>query len=78
MGALSDEKDHLIETQKQVIGMLFEIVKRFQSNNDLDQEYFQIIASGRSKDSAGRLAEIKKERDGNAQIIGRLLEQLDD
>ena len=77
MGALSDEKDHLIETQKQVIGMLFEIVKRFQRNSDLDQEYFQIIVSGRSKDSAGRLTEIKKERGDNAQIIGRLLEQLD-
>jgi len=37
-------KDELIEAQKQVIGILFEIIKRLQENNDLDEEYFQIIS----------------------------------
>ena len=37
-------KDELIEAQKQVIGILFEVVKRLQANNDLDDEYFQIIS----------------------------------
>ena len=40
---MSDSKDELIEMQKQVIGILFEVIKRLQSNNDLDEEYFQII-----------------------------------
>ena len=39
-------KDELIEAQKQVIGILFEIIKRLQENNDLDEEYFQIISIG--------------------------------
>ena len=38
-------KDELIEAQKQVIGILFEVIKRLQANNDLDEEYFQIISS---------------------------------
>ena len=38
-------KDELIDAQKQVIGILFEVIKRLQANNDLDEEYFQIIAS---------------------------------
>jgi len=39
------EKDRLVEAQKQVIGILFEVIKRLQANNDLDEEYFQIVAS---------------------------------
>mgnify|MGYP001597212737 CR=1 FL=1 len=38
-------KDELIDAQKQVIGILFEVIKRLQANNDLDEEYFQIISS---------------------------------
>ena len=37
--------NELIEAQKQVIGILFEVIKRLQANNDLDEEYFQIITS---------------------------------
>ena len=37
-------KDELIDAQKQVIGILFEVIKRLQANNDLDEEYFQIIS----------------------------------
>ena len=68
-------KDELIDAQKQVIGILFEVIKRLQANNDLDEEYFQII----SKDDRNnfRINEIINERTENAKIVGRLLEQLE-
>ncbi len=50
MRKISDsEKDELIEAQKQVIGILFEVIKRLQANNDLDEEYFQIVASKKTQ-----------------------------
>ena len=69
------EKDELIDAQKQVIGILFEVIKRLQANNDLDKEYFQII----SKDSKNdlRIKEILDERTENAKIVSRLLEKLE-
>ena len=67
-------KDELIEAQKQVIGILFEVVKRLQTNNDLDEEYFQII---NEKGKGYRIDEIQIEREENAKIVGRLLEQLE-
>lgn len=69
-------KDELIEAQKQVIGILFEVIKRLQANNDLDEEYFQIIAS-KDKTKNQRLTRILDERKENAKIAGRLLEQLE-
>ena len=72
-------KDELIEAQKQVIGILFEVVKRLQANNDLDEEYFQIISIERkTKQNKERLENILKERTENAKIVGRLLEKLED
>jgi len=71
---MSDSKDELIDAQKQVIGILFEVVKRLQANNDLDDEYFQIIANEEKNET--RLKEILDERTENARIAGRLLEQL--
>ena len=68
--------DELIEAQKQVIGILFEVIKRLQANNDLDEEYFQIIASN-DKTKNQRLTKILDERKENAKIVGRLLEQLE-
>jgi len=68
-------KDELIDAQKQVIGILFETIKRLQANNDLDEEYFQIIAND-SKNKT-RLKEILNERAENSKIVGRLLEQLE-
>ena len=70
-----NEKDELIEAQKQVIGILFEVVKRLQANNDLDEEYFQIISNSEKNET--RINEIQKERNENAKIVGRLLEQLE-
>ena len=68
--------DELIEAQKQVIGILFEVIKRLQANNDLDEEYFQIISSD-NKTKNQRLTKILDERKENANIVGRLLEQLE-
>jgi len=44
-----DEKDQLIDAQKQVIGILFEVIKRLQTNNDLDEEYFKIMTWGKKE-----------------------------
>ena len=50
------EKDELIDAQKQVIGILFEVIKRLQSNSDLDEEYFEIITKKENNET--RLNEI--------------------
>ena len=68
-------KDELIDAQKQVIGILFEVIKRLQANNDLDEEYFQIIENDNKNET--RLKEILNERTENSKIVGRLLEQLE-
>jgi hypothetical protein len=68
-------KDELIDAQKQVIGILFEVIKRLQANNDLDEEYFQIIEKDNKNET--RLKEILNERTENSKIVGRLLEQLE-
>jgi hypothetical protein len=68
-------KDELIDAQKQVIGILFEVIKRLQANNDLDEEYFQIIEKDNKNET--RLKEILNERTENAKIVGRLLEKLE-
>ncbi len=68
-------KDELIDAQKQIIGILFEVIKRLQANNNLDEEYFQIIAKDNKNKT--RIKEIINERTENAKIVGRLLEQLE-
>ena len=68
-------KDELIDAQKQVIGILFEVIKRLQANNDLDEEYFQIIKKDNKNEP--RLKEILNERTENSKIVGRLLEKLE-
>ncbi len=68
-------KDELIDAQKQVIGILFEVIKRLEANNNLDEEYFQIITK-EDKNNV-RIKEILDERTENAKIVGRLLEQLE-
>ena len=69
------EKDELIDAQKQVIGILFEVIKRLQTNSDLDEEYFEIVTKKENNET--RLNEILNERKENAKIVGRLLEQLE-
>ncbi len=68
-------KDELIDAQKQVIGILFEVIKRLQANNDLDEEYFEIVEKDNKNET--RLKEIRNERSENSKIVGRLLEQLE-
>ncbi len=71
-------KDELIEAQKQVIGILFEIIKRLQANNVLDEEYFHLISTeGKTDDDKKRLEIILNERAENAKIVSRLLEKLE-
>ena len=68
-------KDELIDAQKEVIGILFEVIKRLQENNDLDEEYFEIIIKDNKNET--RIKEIFNERTENAKIVGRLLEKLE-
>ncbi|ABK76876.1 HD superfamily hydrolase [Cenarchaeum symbiosum A] len=71
------DKDVVIEVQRQVIGVLFEVIKRFQENNGLDDEYFKIISSGRAGTEQKRLDEITKKRKDNALVVDKLLSQLE-
>ena len=68
-------KDELIDAQKQIIGILFEVIKRLQANNDLDDEYFEIIKKDEKNET--RIKEILGEKDENSKIVGRLLQQLE-
>ena len=71
------EKDELIRAQNELIGVLFEIIKRLQANNTLDEEYFRIIASDPVKDAdKKRLDEILSQRTENGKIVAKLLEKL--
>ena len=77
MRKISDsEKDGLIEAQKQVIGILFEVIKRLQANNDLDEEYFHIVTSKKTQNKK-RLDEILNERQENSKVVSKLLKQLE-
>lgn len=71
-------KDELIEAQKEVIGILFEIIKRFQSNNEFDEQYFRIISIENKRDvDKKELEEILKKREENGKVITRLLKKLE-
>jgi len=74
---LTDEKDELIKAQNEVIGVLFEIIKRFQTNNDLTDEYLKLSIKEKVESDNKRLETITKERNENAKIIARLLEKLE-
>ena len=68
-------KDELIDAQKQVIGILFEVVKRLQTNNNLDDEYFQLIV--KENKNGKKIEDIINQRKENSKIVSRLLEQLE-
>jgi hypothetical protein len=71
-------KDELIKAQKEIIGILFEIIKRFQANNELDEEYFQLISNVKKREvNKKRLEDISKKREENGKIVTRLLEKLE-
>ncbi len=71
-------KDELIKAQKEVIGILFEIIKRFQANSELDEEFFQLISNVKKREvDKKRLEDISKQREENGKIVTRLLEKLE-
>ena len=70
-------KDELIAAQNEVIGILFEVIKRLQANNDLDEEYFQIIENTKRPINKKRLDEIMHERTENAKIVTTVLKKLE-
>ncbi|WP_100182086.1 hydrolase [Candidatus Nitrosotenuis aquarius] len=73
----SQEKDELIRAQNELIGILFEIIKRFQANHTLDDEYFQIISGNPGESGKKRLDEILSEREENSRTISKLLEKIE-
>ena len=58
---MSGEKDELIKAQNEVIGVLFEIIKRFQTNNDLTDEYLKLSIKEQAEIDNERLENITKE-----------------
>jgi hypothetical protein len=71
------DKDEMIRAQNDLIGVLFEIVKRLQANNTLDEEYFQIVSGKQQRDvDKKRLEKILEERQENSKVVSRLLEKL--
>ena len=77
---MSENKDDLIKAQNEVIGILFEVVKRMQTNIDLQDEGVGIIIKSNEEDlesNKKRLDEISKKRNENSEVISRLLKKLD-
>jgi len=77
---LSENKDELIKAQNEVIGILFEVVKRLQTNIDLQDEGVRIIIKSNEDDiekNKKRLDEITNKRNENSEVISRLLKKLD-
>lgn len=72
-----EDNSELIEAQKQVIGILFEIIKRYEANSILDEEYFEILLSNSAKSNSDRIEKILSERKENSEIVNRLLKQLE-
>lgn len=75
-----EDKDELLKAQNEVIGILFEVIKKLQENIDLQEEGVQIIINSKEDDldkSKSKLDEITKQRNMNAEIISKLLKKLD-
>ena len=75
----ADNKD-LVNAQNEVIGILFEVIKKLQKNIDLQDEGVQLIIKSKDDDldeNRTRLNEITAERNENSEVISRLLKKLD-
>ena len=75
-----EDKDELIKAQNEVIGILFEVIKKLQENIDLQEEGVQLIIKSKDdnlEENKVRLDEITKERNSNSDIISRLLKKLE-
>ena len=76
---MAEDKDELIKAQNEVIGVLFEVIKKLQKNIDLQEEGVHLIIESKdgSLEHKNRLDEITEERNKNSEIISRLLKKLD-
>ena len=77
---MTEDKDELIKAQNEVIGILFEVIKKLQENIDLQEEGVQLIIKSKDdnlEENKVRLDKITKERNINSDIISRLLKKLD-
>ena len=75
-----EDKDELLKAQNEVIGILFEVVKKLQENIDLQEEGVQLIINSNEDNldkSKSKLDEITKQRNMNAEMISKLLKKLD-
>ena len=75
-----EDKDELIKAQNEVIGILFEVIKKLQENIDLQEEGVQLIIKSKDdnlEENKVRLDKITKKRNSNSDIISRLLKKLD-
>jgi len=75
-----EDKDELIKAQNEVIGILFEVIRKLQENIDLQEEGVQLIIKSKDdnlEEGKIRLDEITEERNKNSDIISRLLKKLD-
>ena len=75
-----EDKDELIKAQNEVIGILFEVIKKLQENIDLQEQGVQLIIKSKDdnlEENKVRLDKITKERNSNSDIISRLLKKLD-
>ena len=75
----ADNKD-LVNAQNEVIGILFEVIKKLKNNIDLQEEGVQLIIKSKDDnldENRTRLNEITAERNKNSEVISRLLKKLD-
>ena len=75
-----EEKYELIKAQNEVIGILFEVIKKLQENIDLQEEGVQLIIKSKDdnlEENKARLDKITEARNSNSEIISRLLKKLD-
>ncbi len=71
------DKDEIIRAQNELIGVLFEIIKRLQANNTLDEEYFRIVSGEKEREvDKKRLEQILATRQENSNVVSKLLEKL--
>ena len=77
---MSENKDELIKAQNEVIGILFEVIKKLQANIDLQDEGVNLIIKSKDDnldENRIRLERITEERNSNSEIVSRLLKKLD-
>ena len=77
---MSEDNNDLVTAQNEVIGILFEVIKKLQKNIDLQDEGVQLIIKSKDDnldENRTRLNEITAERNKNSEVISRLLKKLD-